>query len=320
MEQQNFEKLKNADNPEFSVIITCYYEEQSIEEFHGKLSVALQKLDRTYEIIFVNDGSTDKTFDVLKTIYEKDKNVTTIIDLFKNAGQAAAITAGSTYAQGKNFVLMDSDLQLEPEELPLLLAEFDKDNDIVSGCRKNRKDSIFRVIPSKIANVIMRKVSGSNFTDFGCTFKIINGRLIRGFDFGPYKPLSPPNLIAKARRCVEVPVTHYPRKYGKSGWTFKKLFAYNTDNLICLSQRPFQILGVLCFFFAIFFIIRIAISWFFDFSILPAITMGLLLNAVIISSLVVISILCLIGEYVIRNFLALQRYPVYIIREILQKT
>ena len=320
MEQNDLEKLKNAGNPEFSVIVTCYYEEQSIEEFHGKLSAALQKLDRTYEIIFVNDGSTDKTFDVLKTIYEKDKNVSTIIDLFKNAGQLSAMTAAITYASGQDFIFMDSDLQLEPEELPLLLAEFDKDNDIVSGCRKNRKDSIFRIIPSKIANVIMRKVSVSNFTDFGCTFKIINGRLIRGFDLGPYKTLRLPNVISKAQRCVEVPVTHYPRKYGKSGWTFKKLFAYNTDNLIRLSQRPFQILGVLCLSFAFFFIIRIAISWFFDFTILPAITMGLLLNAVVISALVIISILCLIGEYVIRNFLALQRYPTYIIRIIRRKS
>lgn len=320
MEQYNSENLKIAGNPEFSVIITCYYEQQSIEEFHEKLSGALQKLDRTYEIIFVNDGSTDKTFDILKKIYDKDKNVTTIIDLFKNAGQAAAITAGSTYARGKNFILMDSDLQLEPKELPLLLAEFDKDNDIVSGCRKNRKDSIFRIIPSKIANIIMRKVSGSNFADFGCTYKVINGRLIRGFDLGPYKTLHLANVISKAQKCVEVPVTHYPRKYGKSGWTFKKLFAYNTDNLVCLSQRPFQILGVLCLFFAIFFILRIAISWVFDFSILPVITMGLLLNAIIISSLVITSILCLIGEYVIRSFLVLQRYPAYIIREILQKT
>jgi dolichol-phosphate mannosyltransferase len=214
---------------------------------------------------------------------------------------------------------MDSDLQLDPKELPLLVNEFDKGFDVVSVYRKHRKDSILRTIPSRIANVIMRKVSESKFTDFGCTFKIINARLVRGFEFGPYKPLRPANLIAKAQRCVEVPVTHYPRKYGESGWTFKKLFKYNMDNVVCLSERPFQILGTLCFFFAFLFVIRIVLSRVFDFSILPKVTTGLLLNVIIISLLTIVSVLCLIGEFVIRNFLVLQKFPSYIIREILQK-
>ncbi len=309
----------NVKSPEFSVIISCYYEEKSIDEFYTRLSKAMNSLDRSYEIVFVNDGSTDKTFEKLKMIYDKDPHVTTIIDLFKNAGQAVAVTAGIKHANGKNFVLMDSDLQLDPEELPLLVKEFDKGLDIVSGCRKNRKDSIFRIIPSKIANMIMRKVSESNFTDFGCTFKIINGKLVRGLDFGPYKTLNIPNLIAKAQRCVEVPVTHHQRKYGKSGWTFRKLFRYNMDNIVCLSQRPFQILGVICFFFAFLFVTRIVLSTVFDFSVLTEVTRGLLLNAVIISLFTVISVLCLIGEFVIRNFVVLQRYPAYVIREIVQK-
>jgi len=305
--------------PEFSVIISCYYEENSIEEFHGRLSRTLESLKRSYEIIFINDGSTDKTFEKLKMIFDKDAHVTTIIDLFKNAGQAMAVTAGISYARGKGFVLMDSDLQLDPEELPLLVSEFDKGFDVVSGYRKDRKDSIFRIIPSKIANMIMRKVSESDFTDFGCTFKIINAKLIQGFDLGPYKPLHLPNLIAKTQRCVEVPVTHNPRKYGKSGWTFKKLFAYNMDNIVCLSERPFQILSFLCILVALLFFLRIALSRIFNFSILSEVTRGLLLNTIIISLLVVISILCLIGEFVIRNFVVLQKYPSYIIREILQK-
>lgn len=316
---ENMPETSRSEKPEFSVIISCYYEEKSIDEFYGKLSNAMNSLNRSYEIVFVNDGSTDKTFEKLKMIFDKDPHVTTIIDLFKNAGQGPAVTAGINHAKGKNFVFMDSDLQLDPEELPLLVSEFDKGVDIVSGCRKNRKDSVFRIIPSKIANIIMRRVSESNFTDFGCTFKIINGKLVRGFDFGPYKTLSTPNLIAKAQRCVEVPVTHYPRKYGKSGWTFRKLFRYNADNVVRLSERPFQILGVICFFFAFLFIIRIVLSIVFDFSVLTEITQGLLLNVAIISLLTIVSVLCLVGEFVIRNFLALLRYPSYVIRDIVQK-
>jgi glycosyltransferase involved in cell wall biosynthesis len=319
MEKHKSEQLQNAEIPEFSVIITCHYEERSIEEFHSKLSAALDGLGRTCEIIMVNDGSTDKTFEALKRIYEKDPKVTVIADLFKNSGQAAAVTAGIKWARGKNFILMDSDLQLNPDELPLLLTEFDKGNDLVSGYRKNRKDSVFRIIPSKIANIIMRKVSESDFTDFGCTFKIINGKLIRAFDLGPYKIFHMPMIISKAQRCVEVPVTHYLRKYGKSGWTFKKLFAYNMDNIVCLSQRPFQVLGTLCFGFALLFILRIVMVKVFDFSVIQEVTNGLILNAIAITALIITSILCLIGEFAIRNFVSTQNNPTYIIREVLQK-
>lgn len=306
-------------NIEFSVIITCYYEEKSIDQFYARLSKTLRSLNRTYEIIFVNDGSTDNTFKKLKAIFDKDEYVSTIVDLFKNAGQAAAVTAGLNYAKGENIVLMDSDLQLDPEDLPLLVNEYDKGRDIVSGFRKNRKDSVFRIIPSKIANVIMRKISESDFTDFGCTFKIIDAKLIKSFNLGPYKIVHLPKIISKAQECVEVEVNHHPRKYGKSGWTFKKLFAYNMDNIVCLSQRPFQIIGVLCLLFAMIFVIRIALGSVFDFSILPEVTPGLLLNAIIVSLLIVISVLCLIGEFVIRNFVSLQKYPAYVIRVIFQK-
>ena len=306
-------------NIEFSVIITCHYEEKSIEQFYTRLSKTLRSLNRTYEIIFVNDGSTDNTFKKLKAIFDKDEYVSTIIDLFKNAGQAAAVTAGLNYAKGENIVMMDSDLQLDPEDLPLLLDEYDKDRDIVSGFRKNRKDSIFRIIPSKIANVIMKKISESDFTDFGCTFKIIDAKLIKSFDLGPYKIIHLPKIISKAQKCVEIEVNHHPRKYGKSGWTFRKLFAYNMDNMVCLSQRPFQILSSLCSIFAILFFVRIALAWLFDFSVLQTITPGLILNAIIISLLITISVLCLIGEFVIRNFITSQKYPAYVIRVIFQK-
>jgi glycosyltransferase involved in cell wall biosynthesis len=135
--------------PEISAVITCYFEEVSIEEFHARLSSTLKSTGRAYEIIFVNDGSTDATFDKLKTIFNIDPRVTVIMDLFRNSGQAAAITAGLERARGDIILLMDSDLQLSPEELPLLLTEYDKGADIVTGYRKNRKDSLRRIIPSK---------------------------------------------------------------------------------------------------------------------------------------------------------------------------
>ena len=305
--------------PEFSVIITCYFEEKSIEEFHARLSKALESLGRSYEIIFVNDGSTDRTFEKLKAIFDKDPHVTMVIDLFKNAGQGASMTAGFTHARGRHFVFMDSDLQLDPAELPLLISKYDEGYDVVSGCRKNRRDSLLRIIPSKIANAIMRRVSKSDLTDFGCTFKVFDARLIRAFEYGPFKPWRPAYVIAQAQRVTEVPVTHYPRKYGKSGWTFRKLFAYNMDNVVGMSDRPFQILSVVCLLLGLAFFVRILVDWFVPFSILPEITNGLILNALVVGLLLTLGVLSAIGEFLIRNFNMLQRRPAYIIREILQR-
>lgn len=313
-----------ADNetpalPEFSVIITCYFEEQSIDEFYARLSAALESLGRSYEIIFVNDGSTDRTFDKLKAIFEQDPHVAAVIDLFKNTGQAAAMTAGFVQARGRHYVFMDSDLQLDPGELPRLVEKYDEGFDVVSGCRKSRRDSITRIIPSKIANMIMRKVSQSQLTDFGCTFKIFNARLIRSFDYGPYRAWRPAYVIAQAQYVAEVPVAHYPRRYGKSGWTFRKLFAYNMDNLVGITDRPFQILSVACLLLGLLFMIRIVLAWVLPFSILSQVTTGLILNVAILGFLIVVAVLSAIGEFLIRSYNVLQRNPVYIVREMLRK-
>jgi len=312
-------KDSNRDKPEFSVIITCYFEEKTIDTFYSRLSDALKTLGRSYEIILVNDGSTDKTFDCIKTIFDKDDQVTTIIDLFRNTGQLCAMTAGINHARGKHMIFIDSDLQLDPEELPLLVAEYDKGCDIVSGFRKDRKDSLMRKIPSHFANIVMRKVSGHNISDFGCTFKIYNGSLIRAFEFGPYKSFQTAYVYSKAQKVKEVPVSHHPRPVGKSGWSVKRLFSFHIDNMIGMSQRPFQWLSVLCFIFACLFAIRIILAWIVPFSILPEITPGMLLNLLILNLLIILSVMAAIGEYVIRNYIMLQKYPIYIIRKIYQK-
>jgi glycosyltransferase involved in cell wall biosynthesis len=302
-----------------SVIITCHFEEKSIDEFYGRLSKAVRETGVSYEIVFVNDGSTDGTWERLKAIYESDPNVTTIVNLFRNAGQLGAMTAGIAHARGSHFVFMDSDLQLDPEELPRLLAEFNKGFDIVSGYRKDRKDSPFRGWTSKVANAIMRKVSGHDISDFGCTYKIYDGRLIRAFEFGPFRKFQTVYVYSRAQTTKEVPVTHKARKYGKSGWTFMKLFSFLIDNVVGITDRPFQLLSLLCFAAAAVFAIRIVLAAFVPFSILPQITTGLILNVLVCHLLITVAILSALGEYVIRNFVTLQAYPVYVIREKHQK-
>ena len=315
------DKLAEREGPQvdLSVIITCYFEEQSIDIFYERLSNTLKSLGRSYEIIFINDGSTDKTFEKLRRIFDSDQHVTAVIDLFKNTGQGNARTPGIMIAKGKAMVAIDSDLQLDPEELPRLVREFDKGYDIVTGYRENRHDTLWRKLPSKIANVIMRKASGTKLRDFGCTFKIFDMRLVRGFEFGPFKPWKPVPVIAKAGRIAEVPVSHHSRKFGKSGWTFKKLFAYNVENMVSLSERPFQILGLLCLGFALAGLLRLMTEMIFPISLLPRVTTGLLLNVLVIGFLVIISVLAAIGEFTIRNFIKEQNAPAFIIREIYKR-
>jgi glycosyltransferase involved in cell wall biosynthesis len=305
--------------PDFSIVISCYYEEQSIDEFYARLRQAAESLGRSYEIVFVNDGSTDGTFAKLKAFFDRDPRVTTVIDLYRNAGQVNGMTAGLTHARGKAIVFMDSDLQLDPEDLPLLVGEYDKGYDIVSGHRKDRKDSLMRKIPSKLANLVMRRVARHKLSDFGCTYKIYDGRLVRAFEFGPFKPWRTAYVFSRAQRCAEIPVSHHERKYGESGWTFRKLFGFYMDHLVGISERPFQLMSLICLAFAALFLMRIALAWAVPISILPEVTTGVILNAIALSVLLILSVLAAIGEYVMRNFLMTQRYPGYIIREIHQK-
>ncbi len=318
--------LKHSDTagrangaPEFSMLVTCHFEERSIGEFHARVSAALESLGRPYEIIMANDGSTDGTWDKLKAIFAKDPKVSVIMDFFRNAGQQAAITACICEARGRAFILMDSDLQLMPEELPALVAEYDKGFDLVSGYRRNRRDSFWRIIPSKLANVIMRLASRSTMRDFGCTFKIYNARLLRAFDLGPTRIFSNVDAIARLQRWTEVPVTHHPRRYGKSGFTFRKLWQYNMDNIVSMSQRPFQVIAGLCLAASALFLLRMALGFFIDFKVLDQVTNGLLLNALVFTLLVLVAVLAMVGEFAIRCFVMLRSHPAYIVREVLRR-
>ena len=315
------DKLVQREGPEveFSVIITCYFEEQSIDIFYERLSNTLKTLGRSYEIIFINDGSTDRTFEKLRRIFESDNRVTAVIDLFKNTGQGNAKTPGVMIAKGKAMVVIDSDLQLDPEELPRLVSVYDKGCDLVSGYREKRKDTLFRKLPSKIANAIMRKASGTKLRDFGCTFKIYDMRLIHAFEFGPFKPWRSVPVIAQAARTADVPISHHSRPFRKSGWTFRKLFAYNMENLVNLSERPFQFIGVLCLGIALLGFLRLITEMIFPVSILPRVTSGLILNVVVIGFLSTLAILAAIGEFAIRNFIKLQNAPAFVIREIYER-
>lgn len=308
------------DGPELSIVIACYFEERSIDEFHRRLSAALEGTGRSYEIIFVNDGSTDGTFPHLEAIFARDESVSSVIDLFKNSGQAAAVTAGCCVARGRVFVFIDSDLQLDPEELPLLLAEYDKGYDVVSGYRADRQDPWFRTAASRLAAAVVRHAAQTTMRDLGCVFKIMNGRIVRAFEPGPFKPLRLPALIAAAQRQREIPVTHHARRHGESGWTLTKLFSFAVENLVAVSERPFQMLSLVLLSLSLLFAARLLVALIVPFTILPEITHGLLLTGMIVSFLIIVGVSASIGEYVIRSYLMLEGRPAYIVRSTLSRT
>jgi glycosyltransferase involved in cell wall biosynthesis len=224
------------------------------------------------------------------------------------------MAAGIELVSGDAIIFMDSDLQLDPEELPKLAAQYEKGYDVVTGYRLQRKDSFLRTVPSKIANMIMRKASNTTLTDFGCTFKIFNGKLIKAFSFGPFLCFNPVTVISKAQHIKEIPVSHHARKHGQSGWTFTKLWEYQMTHIIALSERIFQYVGLLCLFGALLFGARVVLGYFFEGSLLSEVTPGLILNAIAISLLSIIAVLCLIGEFGIRTFFATQTRPGFIVR------
>ncbi|MCS7308359.1 MAG: glycosyltransferase family 2 protein [Aquificaceae bacterium] len=200
-----------------SVVIPAYNEEENIPLLYQKLKEVLQNLEEEYEIIFVDDGSTDRTWEKLKEIAHKDKRVK-LIRFKKNYGQTAAMYAGFQHASGKVIISMDADLQNDPEDIPRLLEKIQEGYDIVSGWRKDRKDPFLsRRLPSMVANWIISRVTGVKLHDYGCTLKAYRADIIKRLelygDMHRFLPALTKNLGAKV---TELPVKHHPRAFGKS--------------------------------------------------------------------------------------------------------
>jgi undecaprenyl-phosphate 4-deoxy-4-formamido-L-arabinose transferase len=301
---------------EFSAVISCYLEQASMREFHARLRHALAGLGRSFEIVYVNDGSTDGTLEVLHAIYEEDPSVGMVIDLFRNSGSAAAVAAGCSAARGRHFIFMDSDLQLDPEDLPRLVEAFDRGVDLVNGYRRGRRDPWLRRAASRIVNFALRRMSGAQVVDLGCTFKVAHGRLIRGLAPGPYRVLNPIHLAAAARDCANVPVAHHPRPYGSSGWTLSAFLVLTMDTLLGLSRHPFQLLSLVNALAASAVVLRIVVAMFTSRTVLPAVTNGLLLSVGLLTLATIFGVVCLVGEYVLRTHRSVDGPPRYVIRSV----
>lgn len=241
---------------ELSIVVPIYNEKDSILKLYKGLYKTLSGMNLKYEVLLIDDGSTDGTFNELIKINSKNKSFK-IISFRKNFGQTSAISAGFDFAEGKVIITLDADLQNDPRDIPLLLKKLNKGYDIVSGWRVNRKDkAVTRRFPSVVANKIISKLTGVYLHDYGCTLKAYKREVIKNIDlYGEMHRYIPAIASWMGVRVSEVPVRHHSRKYGRSKYGVSRTIKVILDIitlkfLLSYSQRPIQIFGVLGLFSA----------------------------------------------------------------------
>lgn len=234
-----------------SVVIPIHNEEPSILPLYDRLTSVMEGLQRPYELIFVDDASTDRSFELLSNLVEIDARMK-VIRLRRNFGQTAALSAGFDEAEGGIVVSMDGDLQHAPEDIPLLLSRLDEGYDIASGWRKHRVDSlVLRKIPSRIANKLMAWASGVDLHDFGTTFKAYRSEILKDINlYGELHRFIPALASFYGARVVEVPTANINRPAGKShygiGRTFRVMFdIFTIKFLLKYFTRPMHFFGKL---------------------------------------------------------------------------
>ncbi|MDO8585552.1 MAG: glycosyltransferase family 2 protein [Armatimonadota bacterium] len=306
-------------NPHVSVVVPIYNEADGLLDLHARLSDVMEGSGLSYEIVYINDGSSDNSGKLLRGIHAESPHVK-FLDLLRNSGQVAALSAGFAHIAGDIIVTMDGDGQMEPEDIPLLVREIEEGSDVVSGWRTSRRDSWFgRALPSMFANYMIRKLSGVPMHDYGCSLKAYRRELVDALKFDEYRAFNQAVLISLAGKWAEIPVRHYPRPHGKSKWNLFKLFQFNLDNLVSLSVYSFQWMAIAG---AVLALIGLLLAPAFFFLAHKRSLIGLAASLNLALSLVGVSTLgilvALSGEFVVRIYHMVDKRPKWILREILE--
>lgn len=235
---------------DFSIIIPCFNEEKSLSELHERLTATFSSITSSYEIIFVDDGSTDNSLYVLKKIHNCDKRVK-ILHFRKNFGKSQALSHGFSHCSGEKIITLDSDLQDMPEEIPKLLKCLDKGFDLVSGWKKKRNDPAGRRVASRIFNFITSTITGIKIHDFNCGLKVYRREVVKHLTlYGEIYRFIPALAGWKGFKVGETVVTHDLRKYGKSKFGTERFLRGFLDLLTIIfltkyTQRPLHLFGPL---------------------------------------------------------------------------
>ena len=256
-----------------SIVVPLFNEEESVSKLVGKICETCRQFNYDHEIILVDDGSTDSTWQIIEDLKASIPNIKGI-KFSRNFGQTNAMVAGIDNSSGKIIVTIDGDLQNDPSDIPLLLEKIDEGYDIVSGWRKNRKDVFSRVLPSQIANYIISFTTGIRLHDYGCSLKAYRAEFIKPIRaYGDMHRFFPALASMTGARVTEVPVRHYARVYGVSKYGFERIFKVLSDiftiNLIIrfssnpikgftLSAIPFALLSI---FFGCLSALAVIFQW-----------------------------------------------------------
>lgn len=274
---------------------------------------AMQTQHREYELIFVNDGSTDGTMNRLLQIWENDPRVI-LIDLMRNSGQWPAVTAGIEIARGRCFTFMDCDLQLDPRDIPPLLDKYDEGFDLVSGNRVVRLDSALRRFYSRVGNFLLRGLTKGRLSDLGCALKACNADYVRAFDFGPMTPFRFMQVIACIDSMTEIPVMHHPRKHGTSKWGSAVLIPNFAFAMLDLLQGRVRFVGLFIWLISLLALIPVALN-------LIAAGAPQRVSLVLFSMfLMVVGLSVVILDLLILSRVARRVRPAYIVRRIYRHT
>lgn len=241
---------KNGKIPHMlSFVVPVYNEQESLKAFYNELIKIVKKLTGTYELVFVDDGSADKSLNILKDLEKRNRNIK-VFSLRKHQGKAEALTLGFRKAKGEYIVTLDADLQDKPSEIEKLLKKSRKGWDLVSGWRRDRKDSILKIISSKIFNLIASIAWGLSVNDLNCGLKLYKKEAAKSLNlYGGMHRFIPLLLFQEGFKVTEVPIVHEKRKYGRSKYGISKVFTELPDLFTMLflmkyAKRPLHFFGV----------------------------------------------------------------------------
>ena len=257
---------------EVSIVVPLYNEEESVALLYESIGSIMDKTNKSYEIIFVDDGSMDRTFEIIQNLTHRYNNLR-VIKFRRNYGQTPAMSAGISYAGGDIIITMDGDLQNDPADIPNLVRKLEQGYDIVVGWRYKRQDKLItRKIPSKIANWLIGKVTGVPIKDNGCSLKAYRAEVIKNVPlYSEMHRFIPAMSSIIGAKIAEIKVRHHPRKYGTSKYGLSRIYKVLIDlitikTIISFSPRPLIGFGMVAIISLIFSFI------FFLFSIVQAIT------------------------------------------------
>jgi undecaprenyl-phosphate 4-deoxy-4-formamido-L-arabinose transferase len=308
-----------APAPEISVVIPVFNEADNLRELGERLIRTLTAMGRPFEIIFVDDGSTDGSWEMLSDLNGRYPQNIRALQFHRNFGQHQAIFAGFQAARGKVMVTLDADLQNPPEEIPRLVAKIDEGYDTVGGWRQNRQDSIFRRLPSQLVNTVMSRVTGVKLRDYGCMLRAYRRSVVDSINQCQESSSFIPALANLfSQRVAEIPVGHAERERGTSKYGLFKLLRLNFDLMTGFSNLPIHLVGfmgvaiaLLGLFFGLMLIIRRIFVG-------PEVEGVFTLFAILFVFVGLNTLgLALIGEYVGRIYREVRGRPRFVIRQTL---